>query len=284
MLLAGILYYYKFHVPDVNTRIIFFSLFFSVICFIPAFGLSKYKEEDGSFAVKLLIIIYVTIGFFHLYRVIWTVFENQLHDFMKAGLIHSLTVIASEVLVILSSFATIWIATDRLQSTLSIMARTDPLTHLYNRRTFEEYCNVEFSRAVRANATFSIIICDLDHFKNINDQYGHQVGDEVLKIFADILRNHVRKQDVVARFGGEEFVILLPGTDSEKGTVVADKLRKKAQYASVRTEDDSNFSFSVSFGVSNYSRDDDNWTVVLKRADRSLYSAKEQGRNRVIAL
>jgi len=83
-LLAVLLYYYKFQVPDVNTRIILFSLFFSVICFIPALGLIKYKKEHGSVAVKLLIIMFLLVGFFHLYRVIWTVFENQLHDFMKA--------------------------------------------------------------------------------------------------------------------------------------------------------------------------------------------------------
>jgi len=284
ILLAGILYYYTFLVPDVNTRIIFFSLFFSVICFIPAFGLSQYKKEDGRAAVKLLIIMYCTIGLFYLYRVIWTFFENPLHDFMKAGVIHSLAVIACYFLVIIVSFATVWIATDKLQINLTKMARTDPLTELYNRRTFEEYCDVEFSRAVRNKSTFSIIISDLDHFKKINDKYGHQVGDKVLKIFSGILRNNLRKQDVAARYGGEEFVILLPETDSAKGIIVAENLRRKVQSATIRADDDSHFSFLASFGVSNYIRDDDGWEVVLKRADKSLYSAKSRGRNRVTAL
>jgi diguanylate cyclase (GGDEF)-like protein len=131
--------------------------------------------------------------------------------------------------------------------------------------------------------TFSIIICDLDYFKNINDQHGHQVGDDVLKVFAEILRNNVRKQDVVARFGGEEFVLLLPDTDFEKALIVAEHLRSLTQSASVPLHDNSSLTFSASFGVSHYSCNDTAWSAVLNRADQALYCAKEQ-RNRVNGL
>jgi len=281
--LAVLLYYYKFHVPNVNIRIIFFSLFFSAICFIAIFGLLKYEKEFGRTAVKLIISMFFIIGVFHLFRVLWTIYEAQLHDFMQAGFIHSLTIIGSEFVVLLTSFATIWITTDVLQSKLTKMAQTDPLTQLYNRRAFKEYCDVEFSRTLRTNEAFSIIMCDLDHFKSINDQHGHQIGDEVLKVFADVLRNNVRKHDVVARFGGEEFVILLPETDIKNGLVVAEHLRTAVQSASAPTNAGSNLTFSASFGVSQYSDGVNEWAVVLDHADKALYSAKEQGRNRVIS-
>ncbi|MCF7971069.1 MAG: GGDEF domain-containing protein [Methylococcaceae bacterium] len=282
-LLAGLLYYYKFQVPDINARMILFSLTYSTLCFIPAFGLWKHKKEYFNVQINLLITMYLAMGFFHGFRLIRTTREDQLLNFMDAGSIHAIAVIASEILVIMTSFMTIWIGTDKLQRKLSIMARTDPLTQLYNRRTFEEECDIEFSRARRKKSPFSIIICDLDLFKNINDQYGHQVGDEVLKIFSDTLRNHVRKHDVVARYGGEEFVILLPETDSKSATVVAEYIRQKTLSATVRDPDGSTgVSFSASFGVSSYYHDDD-WMAVLKRADKALYSAKENGRNRVVA-
>ncbi|WP_316347963.1 GGDEF domain-containing protein [Desulfuromonas acetoxidans] len=284
VLLAGFLYYYKFHVPNINIRIVAFSTLFSVLCFIAVFGLSKYTKECGRTAIRIVAFMFFAVGIFHVLGALWTIFQAQLQDFMKAGLFSSLSVIAAEFIVILTTYATIWIATETLQSALSEMARTDSLTQLYNRRTFEEYCAVEISRTGRNNSIFTIIMCDLDHFKHINDQYGHPFGDEVLKIFAQILRNNVRKQDVVARFGGEEFVILLPDTDSEQGLTVAEHLRETTLSTRVPTEDGSDLSFSVSFGVAHYSSSDNEWKAVLSRADKALYAAKKQGRNRTVCM
>lgn len=280
-LFAGLLYYYKFQEPDINTRIILFSLFYSIICFIPTFSIWKHYKKHSSVQIHILFYMFLIMGFFHLFRALWTSFEDQHLNFMDAGLIHSMTVIVSELLVIMTAFITIWMASDKLQTKLSIMARTDSLTQLYNRRTFEENCDVEFSRASRINSPFSIIICDLDLFKNINDKHGHPMGDEVLKVFADTLRNNVRTHDVVARFGGEEFVILLPETGSNRSIVVAENIRKKAHSSFIRTQDGSNILFSASFGVSHFD-DDNDWMSVLKRADKALYAAKQNGRNRVV--
>lgn len=281
---AGLLYYYKFQDPDINVRIILFSLFYSMTCFVPAFGIWKRYRNNFSVQIHILFYMFFIMGIFYLFRTVWTSFEAQHLNFMDAGAIHSITVIVSELLVIMTSFITIWMASDKLQAKLSIMARIDSLTQLYNRRTFEESSDAEFSRARRMKSTFSIIICDLDLFKNINDQYGHPMGDEVLKIFADTLRDNVRKHDIVARFGGEEFVILLPETDSKRSIVVAENIRNKAYSSSVRSQDGSSILFSASFGVSHYERDDNDWMTVLKRADRALYSAKQNGRNRVVVL
>lgn len=283
VLLAGLLYYYKFHVPSINIRILCVSSLFSVLCFIAAFGLSKHKKEHGHTAISLLILMFCIIGGFHVFRAFLAVFQTELHDFMKAGLVSSLSTVGSEALVMLTSFATIWLATDRLQNELLKIARTDSLTKLYNRRTFEEYCDVEYSRVLRSKSTFSIIICDLDHFKRINDHHGHQVGDYVLQEFANILRKKVRKQDIVARFGGEEFVILLPDTDSKQGLIVAEHLRVATQSTNFSTGKGVNIAISSSFGVAHFASSDNGWPAVLSRADKALYTAKEQGRNRAIA-
>lgn len=283
-LFAGLLYYYRFQDPDINVRIILFSLFYSLTCFIPAFGIWKRYKNHSSIQIHILFYMFFIMGIFYLFRTVWTSFETQHLNFMDAGVIHSITVIVSELLVIMTSFITIWMASDKLQEKLSIMARTDSLTQIYNRRTFEESCDVELSRASRKKSTFSIIICDLDLFKNINDQYGHPMGDEVLKVFAGVLRDNVRRHDVVARFGGEEFVILLPETDSNRSMIVAENIRKKTRSSCISSKDYSNILFSASFGVSHYDHDDNDWMSVLKRADKALYSAKQNGRDRVVVL
>jgi diguanylate cyclase (GGDEF)-like protein len=127
-------------------------------------------------------------------------------------------------------------------------------------------------------------MCDLDHFKNVNDEYGHHVGDEVLRRFANTLKEHIRKHDVVARFGGEEFVLLLPGKDTEQGLEVAEKLRAKTADTQITIGDDVCLTLSASFGVAHYDSSDREWSAVLHRADNALYAAKKQGRNRVVDL
>ncbi len=283
-LLAWLLYYHGFITPNLNLRIVYVSLLFATLCYIAVLGLRKYAEEHGRTAIRLLTLMFFVVGSFHVFRVIWTCYQEQLLDFMKADIISSLSVIGTEALVVLTSFATIWLATDRLQNSLEKIAQTDPLTQLYNRRTFEQYCDVEFSRTSRSGSTFSIIICDLDYFKRINDQYGHQTGDKVLKIFAKTLKMNLRKQDIVARYGGEEFIILLPDTNLRNGTIVAEHLRQTTEETDLLAAINSSLTFTASFGVSNYLPEDDQWAAVLSRADKALYTAKDQGRNRVITL
>lgn len=282
-LLAG-LYYYSTYIPDINRRIEVFSTVFAALCFIGAFGLLLYTRTHNRAAVRVLTGMFVLVGAFHLFRVVWTTFDPPQHDFMTTGLLSSLAVISGELLVILSSFATLWMATDELQNELSTKARVDPLTHLFNRRAFEESCDMELSRAQGSGTTFCILICDLDHFKQVNDQYGHQIGDEVLKRFAATLSGNVRKQDILARFGGEEFVLLMPDTNTEQGLLAAEHLRARTQTMQVAIDSDVNLNISASFGVAHYSRDDVDWSTVLHRADSALYAAKEQGRNKAVGL
>ncbi|MFC4259681.1 GGDEF domain-containing protein [Marinobacter lacisalsi] len=284
VLLAAVMYFYTFHTPDVNLRIQAFSIVFAAACFIGASGLLQHREIHNRMVARMLIAMFLLVGAFFIFRFIWSFYEIPPDDFMNAGFLSALAIIAGEFLVILSSFCTIWMSSDELQDELSDIARIDPLTGIYNRRAFDECCDIEFSRALRSGTTFAIIMCDLDHFKKINDQHGHHIGDEVLRRFAAILQDRIRQHDVVARFGGEEFVLLLPNNNTEQGLQVAEQIRATTEATQITLNDDISVTLSASFGVAHYCAGDSDWSAVLHRADNALYAAKKQGRNRVVDL
>ncbi|MEP3590878.1 MAG: GGDEF domain-containing protein [Marinobacter sp.] len=284
MLLASVLYFYTFHTPDLIPRIQAFSTAFAIASFIGAYGLLQHTDIRSRMVVKMLIGMFLLVGAFFVFRLLWSFYQVAPDDFMNAGLLSSLAVIAGEFLVILSSFATIWMASDELQDELSEMARVDPLTGVYNRRAFDECCEIEFSRALRSGSSFAIIMCDLDHFKKVNDRHGHHVGDEVLRRFAGILKSRVRQHDVVARFGGEEFVLLLANNNTDQGAHVAEDLRAKTAATQIAIPPNTDLTVSASFGVAQYCAGDRDWSAVLHRADNALYAAKKQGRDRVVVV
>jgi diguanylate cyclase (GGDEF)-like protein len=176
-------------------------------------------------------------------------------------------------------------ARNKLESTheqLKEIARTDPLTGLSNRRDIIEKIEYEQIRFERSKNPFVIIIGDLDFFKSINDRYGHDCGDYVLKEVAQIMRSTIRKQDIVSRWGGEEFLLLLPETPIEGGKVAAEKVRKKIEKSNLKYNNDL-LSVTITFGVSVYNSvmDIDD---CIKKADQALYNGKHKGRNCVVAL
>ena len=170
--------------------------------------------------------------------------------------------------------------TRELQSALTkmeAMATTDELTGAYNRRKFREVANREISRTNRYRNTLSLIILDLDNFKNINDTHGHLTGDRVLQQTVQIVKPALREVDVLARWGGDEFIILLPEQSLEKTVIVARRIK------AIVSEHDFGIPFPLrmSMGVAQYETDEsfESW---LKRADELLYKAKHAGRNRVV--
>jgi diguanylate cyclase (GGDEF)-like protein len=181
----------------------------------------------------------------------------------------------------LATQASIALENARLHRILARQAVTDDLTQLANRRRFEETLEHEVSRVRRFGGSLSLILADLDDFKAINDRFGHQVGDEVLRSFADVVRTTVRAVDIPARPGGEEFAVILPGTDLGEATLVAERLR--AQLAARRIPAPPHeLGVTVSIGVAAY--DDGMATEELFGvADRALYEAKAGGKNRVVA-
>ncbi len=166
------------------------------------------------------------------------------------------------------------------------LASRDPLTDLWNRRRFTEEALREIALSLRHGHPFCLAMADIDHFKKINDTYGHAVGDAVLREVAALLRRNLRCSDILARFGGEEFVFLLPQTSREKGLPVFEKLREMCGAATVTAHDNA-IRVTLSFGVSAYDptmeRDLSEKLLedLVRRADAALYLSKEQGRNRV---
>ena len=160
------------------------------------------------------------------------------------------------------------------------MSRTDGLTGLYRRGYFNERLKEEELRAKRSNGRFSIIMMDIDHFKKVNDTYGHQAGDMVLKTVTEIMKNSIYETDFAARYGGEEFVIIFPKTDPEGLKIKAEKIRQKIQDSEI-TVGLEKIKVTASFGIAHYPKDSPIAEEVLRCADISLYKSKQTGRNKV---
>ena len=168
--------------------------------------------------------------------------------------------------------------------TIELIGLIDPLTKISNRRGFENRLNAEWGRAIRDNSPISILIMDIDNFKNYNDTYGHQQGDAALKAFAKIATQTLKRSvDFAARWGGEEFVMLLPDTEIEGAAEVAERVRKNAEASVIHTEDEVETRISVSIGVNSMIPGADaSIDHFIKKADQALYKAKESGRNRFV--
>jgi diguanylate cyclase (GGDEF)-like protein len=174
------------------------------------------------------------------------------------------------------------IANARLFSEVQRLAITDPLTGLYNRRGFSEIGHREVERTRRYKRPLSVIMIDIDHFKNINDTYKHAVGDQVLRILAERCRNRTREVDILGRYGGEEIVILLPETDRAGGLRAAEYLRRDVAESPFETEVGPLW-VTISLGVADAMNGECELDELVDRADAAMYAAKQSGRNRVMS-
>ena len=176
---------------------------------------------------------------------------------------------------------------DRLRDMVSNaveLAVTDPLTGLHNRRYLESHLKTMAERAAAGeHGRMSLLIFDIDYFKGINDTYGHDAGDDVLREFAQRLRRGVRGIDLIARFGGEEFIVVMPDTDAGSAAAIADRLRKDVEQTAFSARGGVSLPVTVSIGVAEYMGSGDTVEALVHRADQALYQAKRQGRNRVVA-
>ena len=173
------------------------------------------------------------------------------------------------------------IATVRNERELQAAAATDPLTQLPNRRAFRTALQRDLARAIRDKSTLAVALVDVDFFKRVNDQYGHDMGDQVLQLLAQLLREQMRAADLVARIGGEEFAILMPQTNLEQARVLAERMREAVALRRFGAAE-APFRLSISVGLATvgYHLSEEQ---ILKAADKALYLAKNKGRNRVVA-
>lgn len=174
---------------------------------------------------------------------------------------------------------------DQAHKQLEALASTDPLTKLYNRRYFTEISEEIFQLCNREKKSVCTLMFDIDNFKHINDTYGHYIGDNVIVTLAHILQNSCRKSDIICRYGGEEFVILLPKTTIDGAIVLGEDIRKKIQAYKLKIENDQLLQFTVSIGASQVNfKEEKNIDGALRRADKALYIAKRNGKNQVVSL
>ncbi|MFC6646405.1 diguanylate cyclase [Granulicella cerasi] len=225
--------------------------------------------------------VFIAFGLFQLVRFGMLVSAGLHHRPQSDGLLvaHQVALLVAS-LTIASSF--FWMSNVQLSMQLQLMAGTDPLTRLYNRRTFLNVCDKELSTAIQRHRPFSVLMIDLDHFKKINDEFGHAVGDSALVAVVEAMQAAVRGSDTLARWGGEEFSALLPQADMSSARIAAERVRSNVEKLLVplalQINSPRSLQLTVSIGLASYQAGD---TVesLMQRADEHLYRAKQRGRN-----
>jgi diguanylate cyclase (GGDEF)-like protein/PAS domain S-box-containing protein len=169
----------------------------------------------------------------------------------------------------------------RLIDRLDTLSKTDGLTGLANRRALEEHLSYEIDRARRYDAPLSIILCDMDNLKEINDVHGHQAGDMAIQFTAATIRNALRASDIAGRYGGDEFLLIVPQTTRDGAQSIAEKIRTLTQKTRIQLEGDKQVGLSVSMGIAVLGAPPDNADSIVSRVDKALYDSKQAGRNRI---
>lgn len=162
------------------------------------------------------------------------------------------------------------------------LANRDGLTGLYNHRYFQEQLHSTIEQSKRYNREFSLVMLDIDHFKQINDRHGHQMGDQVLKRLADLIMERGRKSDITARYGGDEIAIIMSESDKSDCVATLNRLRKELHHRKLRPDDSTEpVQVTFSVGISSFPQDGVLPDVLIQNADRALYQAKRMGRGRI---
>ncbi len=170
---------------------------------------------------------------------------------------------------------------EELLEQLELQSVTDSMTQIYNRRGFGKVIRYEFLQNKRRNTGFTITLCDIDFFKKVNDTHGHECGDIVIKKVAETISSCIRKQDTLARWGGEEFIILMLNCSTEQAADSVERIRSEIEALRIKYNEET-VSFTMSFGISESSKHDEDYDRIIARADQKLYSAKESGRNCIV--
>lgn len=254
---------------------------FAFVC-ISGLGLILFNRKIIYIQLVTALVIYISMMFLTYWHIIpyapifsTRILENNRHDnlFWVGSMLYFIVPILIVGLVLCEILLSQW---RHRESLIKKLSETDPLTNLYNRRFFNE----KLDAIQKAQTHYVIILIDIDHFKEINDLYGHHFGDEALCQVAQLLVSHIRLSDIVARYGGEEFIIALPETSLSVAQAIAERCRLDIQNQVLESIDHHYVQLTASFGIAT-SVDDDNVSKVIHLADKALYQAKQSGRNQV---
>lgn len=253
----------------------------ALLMMIVTFSVSFSLFRKGNPLVKFFLIGHTFFVLFNVYAVSYYVGETK-PNYLNVHGVGLGIVLEALTLAFIISYRIRMLETIRSkQDELKRLASTDPLTQLFNRRYFSEQGKLLIETAAANSEPVAIIMLDIDHFKSINDQYGHQAGDLVLEAVAKVLQQFSRGQDLVARFGGEEFVLLIPGTNYEAAKNYAERIRRGVEELYVNNNDGAVLHVTISLGVAMVdTAKNESLETATNRADKALYQAKQQGRNR----
>ena len=277
-----LLWHFTYLDPDTRARIVVSSAAMALLVVQPVTALTAAVPGEGRRARLFTAACLVGVGLVTLARAVWSIKRGSNADLLAPDFVQFASNLLFAVFAVLATLGVVWIEIEKLRADLARLAMIDPLTAILNRRAFMLEYERELSRCVREKTGLALAIFDLDHFKDVNDTHGHLVGDKVLRRVADTLRASLRGHDVIGRYGGEEFALLMPGADTAAALAGTERARlavgeRPIQVGSLRIP------ITVSAGVAADGSAGADWESLLRRADAALYEAKRSGRNRVVA-
>jgi diguanylate cyclase (GGDEF)-like protein len=272
-------FYYTYEFPSINSRVMVICLIASCITALTARDLFIHSSK-GNWRVSAIITgcIFAVFSLFQFYHLVFTATENEMTSFMFAGSVHAFSYLFVIALVTGPAFGFFWMVSRQLQHDLTELTIKDQLTGILNRRGLNSLAHYEFSKRNKVNKNLTVMMLDIDHFKKINDTYGHHIGDHILVEFASLISKSLRPSDIFARIGGEEFVIVLPFDNASQAIIQAERLKKRVELFIFKT-DEHVIKITASIGVASIHLESDTLEDLILKADQALYYSKDNGRN-----
>lgn len=272
--------YFTYYSPSVNNRILSIAAALAIFSFLTAREFAHRLPAYVKLPKVMTASIFIIYGLFQVFRFIWTLGESTIQSFMAAGTVHAFAFILVIFLITGTSFGFIWIMSKRLESELQGLANQDQLTQLLNRRGVDALVTRELSKMRRDSSILAIAMIDLDHFKRVNDRFGHHIGDLTLTSFANLIKGSLRSHDIFGRIGGEEFLLILPQTSGNQAMDIAERLRKIIETHIFKLEGHE-IQITASIGVAVCDTETNSLKELIPLADKALYKSKQLGRNKV---
>lgn len=277
LLLAPALAWFTLASPDFNARVVLVNAVWAILQLSMAWLV--WRRGPEVFSTRYTVVVLLLHAGVIVLRFLTALLPLPDEGLLEPTRVQTVYIAANAMLILAFGLGLILMAGDRLRENFEHSASHDSLTNALNRRSLIEACERELERCRRHGHRMALLMLDLDHFKTINDTYGHMTGDQVLISFVARVRDQLRRPDQLGRFGGEEFILLLPDTPPESALVVAERIRTAVARAS-----DGLPAITVSIGVTSNRPDEADIDELLARADRALYMAKTGGRNRIAAV
>ena len=283
--LAGVAVPFQLLETDRAIGVLFGGLVLGTILLVIAGIAAQIQAPKGTRARGIIVASFATAGIACILRGVGAAFvADPLRGFQAPSGFAAITFLLAFAAAIASTFGFLILHKERAEAEARRLATMDPLTGAYNRKTFHEIAERELSRARRAGQPLSIVMFDIDHFRAINEKHGLRTGDEVLRKFTELVRTALRKEDMLVRYGGEEFLVMLPDVPGPGAVVVAGRIRRFVASEPIEVNGQK-FPLTVSLGVAaRLDEGPESIDTLLDRADSALALAKERGRDRVVAL